>query len=68
MTVESLLKTISDHTAVILKDTIGNTLIQFNYGDEIEVFSPVFLYRKVKILEIDSTRELIAVLEDTKND
>ncbi|MCT0478076.1 DUF1125 domain-containing protein, partial [Lactococcus cremoris] len=31
-------------------------------------FSPVFLYRKVKILEIDNTRELIAVLEDTKND
>ncbi|WP_063280814.1 DUF1125 domain-containing protein [Lactococcus cremoris] len=68
MTVESLLKTISDHTNVILKDIIGNTLIQFNYGDEIEVFSPVFLYRKVKILEIDNTRELIAVLEDTKND
>ncbi len=68
MTVESLLKTIADHTAVILKDTIGNTLIQFNYGDEIEIFSPVFLYRKVKILEIYNTRELIAVLEDTKND
>ncbi|WP_348619213.1 DUF1125 domain-containing protein [Lactococcus lactis] len=66
MTVESLLKTITDHTSVILKDTIGNTLIQFNYGDEIEVFSPVFLYRKVKILEIDNTRELIAILEDSK--
>jgi len=68
MTVESLLKTIADHTAVILKDTIGNTLIQFNYGERVEVFSPVFLYRKVKILEIDNTRELIAILEDTKND
>ncbi len=68
MTVESLLKRIADHTAVILKDTIGNTLIKFNYGDEIEVFSPVFLYRKVKILEIDNARELIAILEDTKND
>ena len=68
MTVESLLKTIADHTAVILKDTIGNTLIKFNYGDEIEVFSPVFLYRKVKILEINNARELIAILEDTKND
>lgn len=56
MTVESLLKTIADHTSVILKDTIGNTLIQFNYGENVEVFSPVFLYRKVKILEIDNTR------------
>ena len=53
---------------MILKDTIGNTLIQFNYGEDVEVFSPAFLYRKVKILEIDNTRELIAVLEDTKND
>ena len=53
---------------MILKDTIGNTLIKFNYGDEIEVFSPVFLYRKVKILEIDNARELIAILEDTKID
>ena len=68
MIVESLLKTIADHTSVILKDTIGNTLIQFNYGEDVEVFSPAFLYRKVKILEIDNTRELIAVLEDTKND
>lgn len=68
MTVESLLKTISDHAAVILKDTIGNTLIKFNYGEEVGVFNPVFLYRKVKILEIDNTRELIAILEDTKND
>lgn len=68
MTVESLLKVIADHTSVILKDTIENTLIQFNYGEDVEVFSPVFLYRKVKILEIDNTRELIAILEDTKND
>ena len=68
MTVESLLKTIAEHTSVILKDTIGNTLIQFNYGENVEVFSPVFLYRKVKILEIDNTRELIAILKKKKND
>ena len=68
MTVESLLRTIADHTSVILKDTIGKTLIQFNFGEEVGVLSPVFLYRKVKILEIDNTRELIAILEDTKND
>ena len=61
MTVESLLRTIADHTAVILKDTIGNTLIQFNYGENVEVFSPVFLYRKVKILEIDNTLSLIHI-------
>ncbi|SPS11177.1 RNA-binding protein of the Puf family, translational repressor [Lactococcus lactis] len=68
MTVESLLKTIADHTAVILKDTIGNTLIKFNYGEDVEVFSPVFLYRKIKIIKIKNGSELIAILEDTKND
>ena len=68
MTVESLLKTIADHTAVILKDTIGNTLIKFNYGEDVEVFSPVFLYRKIKIIKIKNGSKLIAILEDTKND
>ncbi|WDA69252.1 DUF1125 domain-containing protein [Lactococcus lactis] len=66
MTVESLLKTISEHATVILKDTVGNTLIQFNYGEDVEVFSPVFLYRKVKIIKINNGSELIAILEDTK--
>lgn len=66
MTVESLLKTISEHATVILKDSVGNTLIQFNYGEDVEVFSPVFLYRKVKIIEINNGSELIAILEDMK--
>lgn len=66
MTVESLLKTITEYTTVILKDTGGNTLIQFNYGDDSTVLSPIFLYRKVKTLKIENTRELIAILEDMK--
>jgi hypothetical protein len=68
MTVESLLKVITEYTTVILKDTGGNILIQFSYGEDVKVFSPVFLYRKVKIINIKSGRELIAILEDTKND
>lgn len=66
MTVESLLKTITEYTTVIINDNGGNTLIKFNYGEDTEVFSPVFLYRKVKLLKIENTRELIAILEDTK--
>lgn len=66
MTVESLLKTITEYTTVIINDTGGNTLIKFNYGEDAEVFSPVFLYRKVKLLKIENTRELIAILEDRK--
>ena len=68
MTVESLLRTIADHTEVIVKDTIGNTLIKFNYGEDVEVFSPVFIYIKIKIIKIKNGSELIAILEDTKND
>nr|WP_259768828.1 DUF1125 domain-containing protein [Lactococcus petauri] len=33
-----------------------------------EAFSCGFLYRKIKIIKIKNGSELIAILEDTKND
>ncbi|MGX6984438.1 DUF1125 domain-containing protein, partial [Lactococcus lactis] len=37
-------------------------------GNDIEAFSCGFLYRKIKIIKIKNASELIAILEDTKND
>ena len=67
MTVESLLKTIAYHTAVILKDTNGKTLINFNYSEDVEVFSPVFLYRIIIIIKQNNVSKLIEILSDTMN-
>ncbi|TRW65311.1 DUF1125 domain-containing protein [Lactococcus lactis] len=68
MTVESLLKTISEGMTVNVKDCYGNMIIRFKFGDDIEAFSCGFLYRKIKIIKIKNGSELIAILEDTKND
>ncbi|MRM59603.1 DUF1125 domain-containing protein [Lactococcus lactis subsp. cremoris] len=63
MTVESLLKVIEEGMTVILKTEKNRIIVQFECGNDIEAFSCGFLYRKIK-----NGRELIAVLEDTKND
>ena len=62
MTVESLLKVIEEGMTVILKTEKNRIIVQFECGNDIEAFSCGFLYRKIK-----NGRELIAVLEDTKD-
>ena len=52
MTVESLLKTISEGMTVNVKDCYGNMIIRFKFGDDIEVFSASFLFHKIKKTEI----------------
>ncbi|MDU0405157.1 hypothetical protein ML8HA_00954 [Lactococcus lactis] len=52
MTVESLLKTISEGMTVNVKDCYGNMIIRFKFGDDIEVFSASFLSIKSKKLKL----------------
>lgn len=68
MTVESLLKVIEEGMTVILKNEKNRIIVQFECGNDIESFSCGFLYRKIKIIKIKNGSELIAILEDTKND
>ena len=68
MTVESLLKVIEEGMTVILKTEKNRIIVQFECGNDIEAFSCGFLYRTIKIIKIKNGRELIAILEDTKND
>lgn len=68
MTVESLLKVISERMNVDIKDRYGNTLIRFKFGEDIEVFSPSFLFHKIAKIEIEGKYDLKIYLEDTKND
>ncbi|MEI3647563.1 DUF1125 domain-containing protein [Lactococcus lactis subsp. lactis] len=68
MTVESLLKVIEEGMTVILKTEKNRVIVQFECGNDIEAFSSGFLYRKIKIIKIKNGSELIAVLEDTKNE
>lgn len=68
MTVESLLKTISEGMTVNVKDCYGNMIIRFKFGDDIEVFSASFLFHKIKKTEIKNQFALNIYLEDTKND
>ena len=68
MTVESLLKVIEEGMTVILKTEKNRIIVQFECGNDIEDFSFSFLYRKIKIIKIKNGSELIAILEDPKND
>ncbi|MCT4407651.1 DUF1125 domain-containing protein, partial [Lactococcus cremoris] len=51
-----------------LKTEKNRIIVQFECGNDIEAFSCGFLYRKIKIIKIKNGSELIAILEDTKND
>lgn len=64
MTVKNLLEALTEDAAVTFQDSTGKTVVRFEHGQDIDVFSVNFQFRKIvehKALHKDS---FLAVLED----
>lgn len=64
MTVKNLLEALTEDAVVAFQDSTGKTIIRFEYGQDIDVFSVNFQFRKIVELKALHRDSFLAVLED----
>ncbi|MDC0826076.1 DUF1125 domain-containing protein [Lactococcus petauri] len=64
MTVKNLLEALTEDAVVAFQDSTGKITIRFEYGQDIDVFSVNFQFRKIVELKALHRDSFLAVLED----
>lgn len=64
MTVKNLLEALTEDAVVVFQDSTRKTIVRFEHGQDIDVFSASFQFRKIAELKVPHKDSFLVVLED----